>query len=413
MASDDHRRRIAIVGAGPIGLEAALYASALNYDITIYDRGDVAQNVQAWGFVRLFSPWSMNTTPLGRGALQREIAGWEPPPGEICPTGSELRQRYLLSLAQLPALREGLRLHTEVITIGRDDFARLDVIGSEARGRAPFRMLVADSAGHERVDHADIVLDCSGTYGNHRWAGRGGIPAPGEQTLRSRIWYTLPDVLGKDRGRFADRHTLLLGCGHSAATVLESFAQLQQQFPQTQLSWAIRRPGQALQAVHGDRLPARRELVLNALRLAEAPPPWLQFLGTCVLEQIQGGARMSATLRAVQTSLVLQVDEVVAMVGYVPDSGIYEQLQIHECYASGGPIKLAAVLLDEADSNCPAAGPTLGDGVLANPEPNFFILGAKSYGTNSNFLLQAGHQQIVDAFRRIKNDPKMDLYADG
>ena len=56
------------------------------------------------------------------------------------------------------------------------------------------------------------------------------------------------------------------------------------------------------------------------------------------------------------------------------------------------------------------AGDALGPDTLKNPEPNFFILGAKSFGTNSNFLLQVGHQQVRDVFRLIHNDPQLDLY---
>jgi hypothetical protein len=47
---------------------------------------------------------------------------------------------------------------------------------------------------------------------------------------------------------------------------------------------------------------------------------------------------------------------------------------------------------------------------LRNPEPNFYILGAKSYGTNSNFLLQIGHRQVRDAYRLITGDEELDLY---
>ena len=38
------------------------------------------------------------------------------------------------------------------------------------------------------------------------------------------------------------------------------------------------------------------------------------------------------------------------------------------------------------------------------------ILGAKSYGTNSNFLLQVGHNQIRDAFKLIDGEAARDLY---
>lgn len=403
-------KRIAVLGAGPIGLEAALYARRLGHSVTVYDRGDVADNVRLWGFVQLFTPWSMNITSLGKLAL-RESGEWSEPRADSCPTGSEFRQQYLLPLSRTPWLRDAIRTHTRVITIGKDDFVKAEAIGSSSRGESPFRILVADPTGRERIDHADVILDCTGTYGNHRWAGRGGIPAPGESQLSSRVWYTIPDVLGKDRARFANRHTLLLGCGFSAATLLTCIEQLRAEFPETRLSWAIRRPGQALQAIHGDVLPARRDLVMRVLQLAQDPPAWLQFLGTCVLEELNtNGARIAATLRSMQTSLVLQVDEVAALVGYLPDSALYEQLQIHECYATGGPIKLSAALLGEMGADCLTAGATLGADVLQNPEPNFFILGAKSYGTNSNFLLQTGHKQVADAFSLLQNDPKLNLY---
>ena len=49
-------KKIAIVGAGPIGIEAALYAQALGHDVLLYDRGDVAESVKSWGFVRPFLP---------------------------------------------------------------------------------------------------------------------------------------------------------------------------------------------------------------------------------------------------------------------------------------------------------------------------------------------------------------------
>jgi hypothetical protein len=401
--SDARDQSIAIIGAGPIGLEAALYATFLGHTVCIYDRGEIAENVQQWGFVRMFSPWRMNTTPLGLSALK------DKPAGDDCPTGNELRERYLLPLAHLPQLRQCLHPLNNVITIGKDDFTKAEAIAKNDPGESPFRILVTDSIGQERVDHADIIFDCSGTYGHHRWAGRGGIPAPGEMALRNRIWYRIPDVLGRDRERFANRHTLLLGCGFSAATTLHAIQQLQKDFPQTRLSWAIRRPGQAMQAIHGDSLPARRELVLRSLQLADAPPPWLQFLGTCLLEEIKGGEAMTATLRVLKTTLSLQVDEIVALVGYTPDSGISEQLQIHQCYATGGPIALPTALPDGSGS-CFSAGPSLSTGLPGNPQPNFFILGAKSYGTNSNFLLQTGHQQIADAFRLIWNDPKLNLY---
>ena len=47
---------------------------------------------------------------------------------------------------------------------------------------------------------------------------------------------------------------------------------------------------------------------------------------------------------------------------------------------------------------------------LRNPEANFFILGAKSYGRNSHFLLKTGFEQVREVFTLITGKPDLDLY---
>ncbi|RMH96251.1 MAG: flavoprotein, partial [Calditrichaeota bacterium] len=39
-----------------------------------------------------------------------------------------------------------------------------------------------------------------------------------------------------------------------------------------------------------------------------------------------------------------------------------------------------------------------------------YILGMKSYGKHSSFLLKIGFEQIRDVFRLITGDPELDLY---
>ena len=97
---------------------------------------------------------------------------------------------------------------------------------------------MCDRFGIEQADHADVVLDCSGTYGNSRWAGRGGVPAVGEFGLKDRICYTVPDVLGRDRYRFSERNTLVIGTGTSAATILMDLSVLAHDAVDTRVTWA-------------------------------------------------------------------------------------------------------------------------------------------------------------------------------
>ena len=67
--------RLAVLGAGPIGLEAALYARTLGLPVTVYEQGRVGEHLHRWGHVRLFSPFGMNSTPLGRAAIRLHRPG--------------------------------------------------------------------------------------------------------------------------------------------------------------------------------------------------------------------------------------------------------------------------------------------------------------------------------------------------
>ncbi len=70
---------------------------------------------------------------------------------------------------------------------------------------------------------------------------------------------------------------------------------------------------------------------------------------------------------------------------------------MHECYATAAPMKLSAALLGAAAGDC-LAQTSHGVEVLTNPEPGFFILGAKSYGRNNTFLMRVGWEQVAEVF---------------
>ncbi len=98
-----------------------------------------------------------------------------------------------------------------------------------------------------------------------------------------------------------------------------------------------------------------------------------------------------------QHETVTDIDEIVAHVGFRPDLSLYRELLIHQCYASEGPMQLAAALLASAGSTADCLAQTsAGPATLLSPEPDFFILGTKSYGRGSNFLIKLGLEQIQD-----------------
>jgi hypothetical protein len=92
------------------------------------------------------------------------------------------------------------------------------------------------------------------------------------------------------------------------------------------------------------------------------------------------------------------VDRVLSLTGGVGDHSLYRQLQVHECYATCGPMKLSAAILGAAAGGDCLSQTTHGVETLTNPEPNFFLLGSKSYGRNNTFLLRVGYEQVEEVF---------------
>src|SRR5215211_1444842 len=380
--------RIAVLGAGPIGIEAALAAAERGWPFTVYEAAPtVAGHVRAWGHVRLFSPWSMNLSDR-----VRRVLGDAAPAGGALPTGDELVDRVYEPVAA--ALGDRVRTGTRVRAVAREGLLKHEEIGSDERSRRPFRLLVSGPDGQERVEHADVVIDCTGTYGNPNALGDGGIPAPGEEALRARIERQLPD-LTRDARRWAGRRILLTGSGHSAQTAARELAALAGQAPGTRVFWAVRGGDRSFGAIEGDSLLARAELNRDAAELAAGASDAVDVQFGVATERL--GERDGRIAVALRNGAVgeLEVDRVLALNGGVGDASIYRQLQVHECYATAAPMNLSAALLAQGGGggDCTAVAP-LGPDTLLNPEPGFFILGAKSYGRNSQFLLRIGWQQV-------------------
>ena len=404
------RLRIAILGAGPIGLEAALYAVTLGHDVTVLEQGRVGENLARWGHVTLFSPWKLNHTLLG-GRILEHSGVMALPGAEDLISGAEHRRRYLLPLAHSPLLRGRILEGHRVIAVGREAFLKGDRIASAQRLESPFRILLETAAG-EKTILADRVLDATGTYDNPNWMGMGGVPAPGERAARESVSYTLDDLLGRDRKRYEGKRTLLVGCGYSAATSALAFQDLVEEAPSTSLLWITRSTReQPFESHPDDPLPGRAAMVEAANRLASRGDRRIRRLAGRQVDSIQpgNGGALRVALRSSEGSELYTVDRVLANVGYQPNRSIYAELQVHECYASFGSMKLAAALLAQNSVDCLSQ---IGHGseTLTHPEPGFFILGSKSYGRSSSFLLRIGFEQIRDAFRLIQGEPELDLY---
>jgi len=419
--ADSCPKRLAVIGAGPIGLEMALAAMQRGIEVEIFDKAATcAGNVKAYEFVRLFSPWKLNYTEAGLEAL-KGIGVMAPADSEGFPTGKDFFEQYLSPLAKVIGkhpLCRGFHLNTEVLSMGRGAMLKGESIGGGAmcmpsnvplckmqRSHTPFTLLVRDGENERAVEGFSFVTDCSGIYQSTfaNWAGAGGMPAPGERPLRvsGRLWSTIPDVLGPDRIRFAGKRTLLVGTGMSAATVLRNLKELSAQVEGTQVLWVTRREQDPFTVIEGDVLPQRKELCEMGNSASRGEVPCIQHVGGAVVKAVEKAEdnALRVRLETLQGERVEVIDEFVSCCGYRPDTSLYSELQVHTCYASDGPIKLAATLIG-GSGDC-LQQVAAGVETLRNPEPGFFILGHKSYGRSSAFLLKIGHEQVRAVLEEI------------
>jgi hypothetical protein len=391
----DTPARIAIVGAGPVGLEAALYARFLGYDVDVYERGRVAEHLLRQAHVRPFTPWGMNVSALAIAALRTQDEKWQPASADALMTYGELVARYFLPLAQSDLLSDSVQEQNTVVAVGREGLLRGDFAADERRADVMFRLLVRDAEGTERIEHADVVLDCSGTYAVPNYLGCGGMPAVGEVACRDRIEYDVPEVLGADRERYVGRSTLVIGSGHAAATTVTALAALSAADRSTQITWAARREaggpdGGPIVEVAGDPFPARAELARNANALAAQPSGPVEFLLQTHVEAISfdsatGKSSVEFTGRGAGHR---EFDRIVANVGHRPDATLYTELQ------AGEPP-------DSRDAP---------DAPLAFAEPDFYVLGQKSFGRAPGFNLAIGREQIRNLFKILGDRDGLDLY---
>ncbi len=386
------KRKIAIVGGGPIGLEALLALKQDGHEVTLFEQSQVGQHIRQWAHVRMFSPWSLNTSALGLSLLEKQ--GLPSPDPERFPTGGEYIDHYIAPLAALPTVKESLEEGTTVKAIGRTGILKGEHIGGGLRHDRPFRLLLEGPGEDERYEEFDTVIDASGTFAQPNALGSGGIPALGEKKARQegRIRGDLPDILGKDKETFVGKHVLVVGSGYSAITNLAQLLQLHGEG--TRITWLVKDDAQPYTRIENDSLPQRDQLAELGNK-AFAGDDRLTVIKGAFVEAVGPGATFG--LRLDSGEVIEDVSVVLANVGFKPDSRLYSELQIHQCYASDGPMKLAAALLAQSGGGGDCLAQTsMGPDVLASPEPNFFLLGSKSYGRRSDFLLRLGIEQIDD-----------------
>ncbi|WP_036304298.1 MULTISPECIES: NAD(P)-binding domain-containing protein [unclassified Microbacterium] len=381
---------VVVIGAGPQGLAAAAHLVERDENVIVVERGSgPASAVSEWGHVRLFSAWPELTDAAARRLL--EPTGWTAP-AKGYPTGAEWVRDYLAPLAD--ALGERVRYATTVTGVARQG---RDKVVDGGRKSQPFVVHTVDGEGHEARLLARAVVDASGTWDLPNPAGADGFPAVGEAAASDRISYRIP----ADVSELSGRHVVVVGAGHSATHAVLRLSELARRAPGTRVTWLLRR-GSAANVFGGgigDELPERAALGSRARKVIDEGVVEL-VTGFRVAEFRQGGDGL--TIVAEDGREVTDVGHVFALTGFRPDTGMLRELRIDLDTA----LEAVAGIASEIDPNihsCGSVGAT-GARELAQPEPGFFIVGAKSYGRAPTFLALTGYEQVRSVAAHLVGD---------
>jgi len=389
---------VAVIGAGPVGLAAA--ARALEQGmrpVVLEARDTVGHAVRQWGHVRMFSPWAYNIDKASE-ALLRET-GWNSPEPDSYPTGSEFATQYLDPLGLRTRLSQHIHTSARVISLGRIGFDKAKTSG---RDSAPFEIRYVNGKGPSTLC-ADAVIDASGTWSTPNPAGANGLEAIGETIHAARITYGMPDVLGGQRLRYANKVVAVLGAGHSAVGTILDLAQLKRDEPSTEIVWILRghAPEKAFGGGANDKLLARGELGRVFAQLVRSGGVRVETAFQLTHITLSGNS-LRLGVESACCGRHVEADELVVATGFRPDLSFLREVRTALDPALECPPALAP-LIDPNVHSCGTVRPH-GARELTQPEAGFYFAGMKSYGRAPTFLMMTGYEQVRSIIADIAGD---------
>lgn len=390
---------VAIIGAGPVGLAAAAQLISKGEPFMLFEAGDeVGANIRKWEHVRLFSPWEYNIDKAAKELLLS--SNWVAPQNGTIPTGKEIVEHYLKPLAALPEVSPYMHLNTKVTAISRKGLSKVKTSGRE---NLPF-VLHVEQNGSPFIYEARAVIDASGTWSNPNPLRSDGIFSEEEKAMESHISYGIPAILGKEKNRYKGKKVLVVGSGHSAINTLLELAELQKEESGTEIVWAIRKGN--IEDVYGGReldgLQARGELGTRIQKVVESGA--VKVMTAFHIEELkqQGGKiQVSGTIRN-EKVVIDHIEEIVGNTGSHPDLSIVREVRVLTD-PSLDCVNELAPLIDPNIHSCGTVRPH-GEKELRQPEKDFYIVGAKSYGRAPTFLMATGYEQVRSIVAALVGD---------
>ncbi|MCG3087553.1 FAD-dependent oxidoreductase [Sporosarcina cyprini] len=381
---------VAVIGAGPIGLAAAVHLKERGVSFFVLEKGEVSANVRSWEHVTLFSPWQYNIDEAGKRLLS--YTDWQEPDGEKIPTGKELVESYLLPLSEV--LAPNIYTNHEVISITRDGIDRMK---STNRSSQPFLLYVETPNGLKEMK-AKAVIDATGTWGNPNPVKSNGVWLRTEKELASIIDYHIPNIEAS-KNLYANKRIAVIGGGHSAINSLLNLVALKEKYPNTSITWILRkkRVEDAFGGGSNDELAARGEL---GVRISDfVRDGYINVITPFLIKRIH---KQNGVVLESQHNKLEPFDRLIVNTGNRPNYEINRALRF-EREAITEAVSAIAPLIDPNEHSCGSV-PAHGEKELRQPEPNFYIVGSKSYGRAPTFLMATGYEQVRSVVAYLAGD---------
>jgi hypothetical protein len=231
---------IAIIGAGPVGIEAALYARFLGYDIDLYDVGRPARAATRWNHRSMEVAVSACTTSLGHAALEAQDESYRRPDFSIVWTGQKYADEYLTPVAKTDLLHDFVHINSSILEVSRcrSCLEQLPRFGTSYRNRQSdvanslsssslgealqercndeFRLVVRSRDRGDYTARADIVIDCRGHFASVCGWGPSGGQSIGASQVEEFAHRWLPGDARFELRMVEGKQTLLFGQSEQA-----------------------------------------------------------------------------------------------------------------------------------------------------------------------------------------------------
>ena len=211
--------RVAIVGGGPAGYEAALVAAGLGATVTLIDRDGIGGSCVLTDCVpskALIATTDVITSLAGAGALgvrlyaddgSTHVASWDDSSPVTPPDVVDLDVQEVFARVQHLASAQSADISSGLVEAG------VEIIRGSARFVAPTRLAITENDGSSAGVGADVVLIATGATPR----ALPGTVVDGERILTWRQLYDLPGI---------PEHLVVVGSGVTGAEFASAFRAL-------------------------------------------------------------------------------------------------------------------------------------------------------------------------------------------